>query len=72
MKISSASHHRTNEKIFSLLKPIIKRGARILDFGAGKGHMSQRIGERAKSLKLKPADLIFPCEVEPEDFLLKK
>ena len=71
MKISSASHHRTNEKIFSLLKPIIKR-ARILDFGAGKGHMSQRIGERAKSLKLKPADLIFPCEVEPEDFLFKE
>lgn len=69
MKISSASHQSTNEKIFSLLKPIIKKGARILDFGAGKGHMSQRIGERAQSLKLKPAELIFPCEVEPEDFL---
>lgn len=72
MKISSASHHSTNEKIFSLLEPIIIKGFRILDFGAGKGHMTQRIGERAQSLNIKPSELIFPCEVEPDCFLYKE
>ena len=69
MKIASASHHSTNEKIFSLLKPLVKEGAKVLDFGSGKGHMVQRIGEYAKQLNLKPSDLIFPCEVEPDCFL---
>ena len=69
MKISSASHYRTNDKIFSLLQPLIQKGMKILDFGAGKGHMVQRIGEHAKSLNLKPSELIFPCEVEPDCFL---
>ena len=45
MKIASASHHSTNEKIFFLLKPLVKEGAKVLDFGSGKGHMVQRIGE---------------------------
>lgn len=72
MKISSASHYSTNEKIFSLLQPLIKEGAKILDFGAGKGHMVQRIGEHAKGLNIKPSKLIFPCEVEPDCFLYKE
>ena len=33
---------------------------KILDFGAGKGHMAQRIGDQAKLLDLEPSELIFP------------
>lgn len=69
MKISSASHYRTNDKIFSLLQPLIQKGMKILDFGAGKGHMAQRIGDQAKLLDLEPSELIFPCEVVPEFFI---
>jgi len=72
MKITSASHYSTNEKIFSLLQPFVQEGAKILDFGAGKGHMVQRIGEYAKLLNIKPSELIFPCEVEPDFFLYKE
>tara|TARA_B100002019_G_scaffold190746_1_gene164966 strand:- start:296 stop:1063 length:768 start_codon:yes stop_codon:yes gene_type:complete len=69
MKIRSASHYSTNDKIFSDLEPLVKKGAKILDFGAGAGHMVQRIGEHAKLLNIKPSDLVFPCEVEPDCFL---
>jgi ubiquinone/menaquinone biosynthesis C-methylase UbiE len=58
--IKSASHYSTNEKIFSLLRPLIKESAKILDFGAGKGHMVERIGEHAKLVNVKPSELIFP------------
>ena len=68
MKINSASHYSTNDKIFSFLHPVVKKGAKILDFGAGKGHMAKRIGEQAKQVNLKPCELIFPCEVEPDCF----
>lgn len=67
--IRSASHYSTNEKIFSLLRPLIKESAKILDFGAGRGHMVERIGEHAKLVNVKPSELIFPCEVEPDCFL---
>lgn len=68
MKIKSASHPTTNNVIFNHLKPLIKSGARILDFGAGYGHMSQRVGDVAKELQLDPAEVIFPCEIVPEEF----
>lgn len=50
---------------------ILKLGggkARILDFGAGAGHLCQRLGERYKSLKLTPRDWITACEITPEVF----
>ncbi|MDA7930172.1 class I SAM-dependent methyltransferase [Akkermansiaceae bacterium] len=68
MKIKSASHPTTNNVIFGHLKPHVKEGARLLDFGAGYGHMSQRIGTFAKDLKLDPKEVIFPCEIVPEEF----
>lgn len=68
MKIKSASHPTTNKVIFSLIDPSIKEGARILDFGAGYGHMSQRIGDRAKEKNLDPKEILFPCEIVPEEF----
>ena len=68
MQIRSASHRTTNNAIFEHLKPHIKEGSRFLDFGAGLGHMSQRVGSHARELKLNPAEIIFPCEIVPEEF----
>lgn len=68
MSIKSASHPVTNQVIFNLIKPLMKEGAKILDFGAGYGHMSQRVGTYAKEQSSDPAEVIFPCEIVPEEF----
>jgi hypothetical protein len=39
MNISSASHKKTNEKVFELLSPLISKKSKILDLGAGRGHL---------------------------------
>lgn len=72
IKISSASHHTTNQAIFAEIEPMIKPGVRILDYGAGKGHMSQRIGDCADSKGMDPTTCIYPCEIVPEIFEYEK
>ncbi len=67
-KIKSASHAVTNKVIFDLISPLIKEGAKLLDFGAGHGHMSQKIGNEAESLGIDPTQCIYPCEIVPEAF----
>lgn len=72
MKIKSASHYVTNDVIYAMIKPAIKKDFRILDFGAGNGHMAQRIGNTAESAGIEPTSCIFPCEIVPEDFKYEK
>lgn len=66
--IPSASHPKTNQVLFETIRPLIKEGVKILDFGAGRGHMSQKIGEEARRRRLQPKDCIHPCEIVPEEF----
>lgn len=70
--IRSASHRVTNEVIFGSIKPLIKQGVKILDFGAGHGHMAQRIGDEADGKGIAPGECIYPCEVTPEEFIYEK
>lgn len=43
MNISSASHKKTNDKVFELVSSMISKKSKILDLGAGAGHLSRRI-----------------------------
>ena len=64
----SASHPTTNEVIFKLITGRIDKNCKILDFGAGRGYMAQRIGDHLEDADLKPEDHLFACEVAPEHF----
>ena len=71
-RIKSASHPTTNKVIFDLISPRVEEGSKILDFGAGHGHMSQRIGDEAEKRGLSPKECIYPCEIVPEEFQYEK
>ena len=43
MSISSASHKKTNDKVFEIVSSFISKKSKILDLGAGRGHLSRRI-----------------------------
>jgi len=49
-KISSASHSITNEVIYSIITKNISDESIVLDFGAGQGFMSQKVGGYFQSL----------------------
>lgn len=66
--IKSASHPVTNQVIFDSIRPLVNEGVKILDFGAGQGHMSQKIGEEAAQKGIEPSQCIYPCEIAPEEF----
>ena len=68
MPISSASHARTNDKIFELLRPWVRSDAKIFDFGAGRGHMCERLGNYAQQQGIEPSDCVIASEVVPECF----
>ncbi len=72
MEILSASHRATNDVIFSLIKPELNTAVKILDFGAGQGYMSQRLGSEAEARGHDPANCIYPCEIVPEEFKYDK
>ena len=67
-KIKAGSHKITNEVIFNLIKPYLKKGHRILDFGAGSGYMCQKIGNYLLENGLNPEEIIFACDISPENF----
>jgi ubiquinone/menaquinone biosynthesis C-methylase UbiE len=41
--IPSASHQKTNDKAFELISSLIHKKTKILDLGAGQGHLSRRV-----------------------------
>lgn len=42
--IKAGSHRATNDKAFELITARLESGSRILDLGAGRGHLARRIG----------------------------
>ncbi len=68
MAIRAASHSSTNRLVYQMLVPFVREGNRILDFGAGRGHMCERLARFAESRNLSPAELLTACEVDPEVF----
>lgn len=66
--IRSGSHRVTNDVIFGLIKSRITVAANVVDFGAGLGHMSQRVGGFLAQQGGNPSAQLTPCEIVPEIF----
>jgi len=58
----------TNDVIFELITSRITADSRVLDFGAGRGHMCQRLGNYFSQQGRDPAGRLTPCEIVPEAF----
>jgi SAM-dependent methyltransferase len=65
-----ASHPATNNVIYSLITRNISANSKVLDFGAGQGYMSKKIGDHFKSMPKSPAprEHIFACEIDTDGF----
>ena len=63
------SHTTTNDKVFSLVLPYLREGARIVDVGAGEGYFSKMVGDRVRAdLKRSPESMLAACDLFPEFF----
>jgi 2-polyprenyl-3-methyl-5-hydroxy-6-metoxy-1,4-benzoquinol methylase len=69
---TGASHPVTNKIIFNLITKNISSNSRILDFGSGSGYMTQQIGQHLENNSLNISDMLFACEIAPENFLYSK
>ena len=66
--IRSGSHRVTNDVIYQLITARLTRNSQVVDFGAGLGHMSQRVGGFFAQQGGDPATQLTPCEIVPEIF----
>ena len=66
----SASHPVTNNVIYSLITANISTKSKVLDFGAGQGYMSKKIGDFFKSMPGSPSprEHVFACEIDTNGF----
>jgi SAM-dependent methyltransferase len=71
-QLKAGSHRATNEVVFNLIAAHLSPDARVLDFGAGVGHMSQRVGQHFEALGRDPQEHLIACEVVPEIFKYQK
>ena len=68
-EIRPISHTSTNNKVFSLVLPHLRAGARIVDVGAGEGYFSKMVGDRLQTEKgLTPESVLAACDLFPEFF----
>jgi SAM-dependent methyltransferase len=58
MSISSASHKKTNDKVFELATSFISKKTKILDIGAGRGHLSRRVHDFLTTKKFNSKNLL--------------
>ena len=66
--IRPISHTSTNDKVFALVLPHLRAGARIVDVGAGEGYFSKMVGDRLQSEERSPASSLAACDLFPEFF----
>lgn len=72
-EIRAISHRSTNELVFDIVKPSVRRNARIADIGAGEGFFSQLIGEFAeREAGIAPSDVIAASDLFPDLFRYTK
>ena len=67
--IRPISHQSTNDKVFALVLPHLRDGARIVDVCAGEGYFSKMVGDRASTqLGCEPSSVLAACDLFPEFF----
>jgi SAM-dependent methyltransferase len=68
-EIRPISHQSTNDKVFALVRPYLRAGARVVDVGAGEGYFSKMVGDRVQAeLGQAPASVLAACDLFPEFF----
>jgi SAM-dependent methyltransferase len=68
-EIRPISHQSTNNRVFELVLPYLRRDARIVDVGAGEGYFSKLMGDHVRNtLGVTPADVLSACDLFPEYF----
>ena len=68
-EIKPISHTSTNDKVFALVMPHVRAGARVVDVGAGEGYFSTMIGDRVSAeLGRSPASVLAACDLFPQYF----
>jgi SAM-dependent methyltransferase len=68
MTIPSSSHRITNEVLWKLILQRITPESKVLDFGAGRGHMVQRLGNFFGEHGRLPKEHVTACDVAPDAF----
>jgi len=66
--IDSASHKITNNKAFELIAACIHDQVRILDLGAGRGHLARRIGQQLTAAGLDFKKHLIAADLFADDF----
>jgi SAM-dependent methyltransferase len=65
--IRPISHQSTNNKVFELVLPHLREGARVVDVGAGEGYFSKMVGDRLQSESGRaPNSVLAACDLFPE------
>src|SRR5687768_8462289 len=68
-EIRPISHQSTNDKVFALVLPHLRAGARVVDVGAGEGYFSKMVGDRVVADLGRPAESVLAaCDLFPEFF----
>ena len=67
-EIGSASHRATNNKAFELIAAGLAPDSRVLDLGAGRGHMARRVARWFEERALPPAERMLAVDVMTEGF----
>jgi len=69
VEIRPISHQSTNDKVFALVMPQVRAGARVVDVGAGEGYFSKMVGDRVTTeLARAPDTALAACDLFPEFF----
>jgi SAM-dependent methyltransferase len=58
----------TSRCVLDLLSDLDWSRARIVDVGAGRGHLVRLLAERLRARALEPRDRLFACDLVPESF----
>jgi SAM-dependent methyltransferase len=68
-EIRPISHQSTNDKVFALVRPYLRGGARVLDVGAGEGYFSKMVGDAVQAeLGQPPSGVLAACDLFPQFF----
>jgi len=66
--IRSASHPATNDRAFALITERLSPKARVLDIGAGRGHMARRVGAWLTASGGDPAAQMVAADLDEQVF----
>jgi len=66
--IASASHKKTNDKAFEVISFLANKKTKILDVGAGKGHLSRRVYNFLSENNLNPRKQLIASDFSAKSF----